>query len=69
METDIGIPPEVNWQDISTVLAFSARFSETGILIGSYYGGNPLAPDNPFTGGWSAQKTGAANFTITGPTR
>ncbi len=68
LEIDTGIPPEVNWQDISTVLALKARFADTGILMGSYYGGNPMSPANPFTGGWSAQKTGGIASGITKPT-
>jgi len=68
LETDLGIPPEVNWQDISTTLAFSARFSDSGILIGTFFGGNPLMPNNPFSGGWSVQKTGSVGSGITGPT-
>jgi hypothetical protein len=67
LEIDLGIPPEVNWQNMSTILAFTARFTETGILVGTYYGGNPMAPDNPFSGSWSVQKTTSLNSTVTGP--
>ncbi len=68
LETDTGIPPEVNWQDISTTLVFTARFADSGILIGTYFGGNPLQPNNPFSGGWSVQKTSSVSSSITKPT-
>lgn len=68
LETDTGTPPEVNWQDLSTTLIFSARFADSGILIGNYFGENPSKPTNPFSGGWSAQKSGGAASSITRPT-
>ena len=68
LETNTGIPPEVNWQDISANLVLSARFADSGILIGTYFGGNPLQPNNPFSGGWSVQKTSSVGSRITGST-
>lgn len=68
LETDLGEPPVVNWQDISTTLVFTARFADSGILIGTFFGGNPLKPNNPFSGGWSVQKTGSVGSSITKPT-
>ncbi len=68
LETDLGEPPVVNWQDMSTTLAFTARFADSGILIGTFFGGNPLQPNNPFSGGWSVQKTSSVSSSITGST-
>jgi len=67
LETDIGIPPEVDWQEANTTLALSASFNDSGYLIGNYVGTNPINPDNQLNGHWSAGKTSGTASGITKP--
>lgn len=42
------------WVDVTTTLTLTGSINNSGAIIGNFQGPNPVNPDIPFSGSWSA---------------
>ncbi|MCK4771795.1 MAG: hypothetical protein KAT18_02665 [Candidatus Latescibacteria bacterium] len=49
---------EALWIDFTTNLTLNGRFNDFGAITGTFGGPNPINENTPFTGTWSALKSG-----------